>query len=397
MELEVGEQQNQWCRTTFGDDVKTNFTWTIENFRNRPEKFGEKITSSPFSVMDSDKRVTKLCFDVYPRGRQEGVIDKKDYKEGVGVFLKNTNEFPVTASWDGWILDKKGKKMNRMHAKPYELIGGGRSTTSTGIHNFIKHSDLRSDSLFPNGNLTLAFEVTVYGKGKTESGSKGSDIKNSPLEEQSREQLLKEASRLSVVGMIVSILGSIGFVAAMVFMFGGIGDIWMKILQNARYQEIVGALLVLLIIQYLTLPMWILLKIKTANKDIFGIEKILTIYSYVSGALEIIVPLTLSIISFRIWLIVLSAVYIFFACLKIHGVRVEKNELLYAYIGFRILLLIVYAITFFVLLFMAYGGVTFCTLIFGVFHFKLDIRLNYILLDIRVARKSNAGRAEDNV
>lgn len=397
MELEAGEQQNQWCRTTFGDDVKTTYTWTIENFRNRPEKFGEKITSSPFSVMDSDKRVTKLCFDVYPKGRQEGIIDKKDYKEGVGVFLKNTDEFPVTASWDGWILDKKGKKMNRMHAKPYELIGGGRSTTSTGIHNFIKHSDLRSNSLLPNGNLTLAFEVTVYGKGKTESGSKDSDIKNSPLEEQSREQLLKEASRPSVVGIIVSIIGSIGFVAAMVFMFGGIGDIWMKILQNARYQEIVGALLVLLIIQYLTLPMWIFLKKKTAKRDIPAIEKILMMYGYVSGSLEIIVPLTLSIISSRIWLIVISAAYINFACLKIHGIRVEKSKPLLAYIGFRSLLFLVYAIMFFVLIFVTGGGVTAVTWVLGIYHFILDIRLNVILFNIRVDRKSTAGRAEDNV
>ena len=393
MELEVGEQQNQWCRTTFGDGVKTTFTWTIENFKNRQEKYGEKITSSPFSVTDSDNRVTDLCFNVYPKGRQ-GLVNKKDYKEGVGVFLINANEFPVTASWDGWILDKKAREMNYKHLEICEFGGDGRR--GFGFHDFIKHVDL-SDSLLPNGNLTLVFEVTVYGKGKTESGSTDSDMKNILLQEQKRKQLLRGASRLSVVGIIVSILGSIGFVATMVFLFGGIGDIWMKILENARYQEIVGSLLVLVIIQYLTLPMWILLKIKTAKKDIFGIEKILTIYSYVSGSLEIIVPLTLSIISLRIWLIVLSAVYINFACLKIHGVRVEKNILLHAYIGFRILLLIVYAITFFVLLFMAYGGVTFCTLIFGVLHFKLDIRLNYILLDIRVARKSNAGRAEDNV
>ena len=396
MELEAGTEQNQWCRTTFGDGVKTTFTWTIENFQNRQEKYGEKITSSPFFVTDSDNRVTKWCYEVYPKGLRGLGDDRKDYKEGIGVFLVNKNKFPVTASWDGCIhYEKNAMETDKMHMRrvsPSETNGG----QVHGFPDIIKHSEL-TDSLLPNGDLTLVFEVTVYGKGKTESGSKDSDIKNSTLEEQGRKQLLKEASRLSVVGIIVSIIGSIGFVAAMVFMFGGIGDILMKILENARYQEIVGALLVLLIIQYLTLPMWILLKIKTANKDIFGIEKILTIYSYVSGALEIIVPLTLSIISFRIWLIVLSAVYIFFACLKIHGVRVEKNELLYAYIGFRILLLIIYAITFFVLLFMAYGVVTFCTLIFGVFHFKLDLRLNWILFDIRVDRKSTARRAEDNI
>ena len=392
MEPEAGTEQNQWCRTTFGDGVKTTFTWTIENFRNRPEKFGEKITSSPFSLTDSDNRVTELCFDVYPKGRQ-GIITKKDYKDCVGVFLKNMNEFPVTASWDGWILDKKAREVNKMNTEIHEFGEEGRR--GFGFHNFIEHVDL-SDRLLPNGNLTLVFEVTVYGKGKTESGSKDSDIKKYLREEQSRKQLLKGASRLSIVGIVVSIIGAIGFVAAMVFLFGGIGDIWRKILENARYQEIAGVLLVLLIIQYLTLPMWILLKMKAAKKDIPGIEKILMIYSYVTGSLEIIVPITLSIISLRIWLIALSTVYIIFACLKIHGVRVEKDKLLLAYIAFRYLLSSLYAIMFFALIFVT-GGVTVVTWILGIVHFILDIGLNVILYSIRVDRKSTARRVENNI
>ena len=151
-----------------------------------------------------------------------------------------------------------------------------------------------------------------------------------------------------------------------------------------------------MIIQYLTLPMWILLKMKAAKKDIPGIEKILMIYSYVTGSLEIIVPITLSIISLRIWLIALSTVYIIFACLKIHGVRVEKDKLLLAYIAFRYLLSSLYAIMFFALIFVT-GGVTVVTWILGIVHFILDIGLNVILYSIRVDRKSTARRVENNI
>ena len=142
--------------------------------------------------------------------------------------------------------------------------------------------------------------------------------------------------------------------------------------------------------------MWILLKMKAAKKDIPGIEKILMIYSYVTGSLEIIVPITLSIISLRIWLIALSTVYIIFACLKIHGVRVEKDKLLLAYIAFRYLLSSLYAIMFFALIFVT-GGVTVVTWILGIVHFILDIGLNVILYSIRVDRKSTARRVENNI
>ena len=42
-----------------------------------------------------------------------------------------------------------------------------------GIPNFINHSDL-TDKLLPGGNLTLVFQITVYSKGKTLSGSEDS-------------------------------------------------------------------------------------------------------------------------------------------------------------------------------------------------------------------------------
>ena len=94
--------------------VKTNVTWTIENFRNCREKYQEKITSSSFSVTDSDNRETKWCFYVFhfPKERQEGLgEDKTDYKDYIGVYLESMNEFPVVASLSCCVLDKNAMEI----------------------------------------------------------------------------------------------------------------------------------------------------------------------------------------------------------------------------------------------------------------------------------------------
>mgnify|MGYP001200863164 CR=1 FL=1 len=174
MEPEAGTEQNQWCRTTFGDGVKTSFTWTIENFKNRKEKFNQPILSSIISVTDSsDKRLTKWCIEVYPKGSL--TVSGMQYAN-VGVFLRNKNGFKSTASFVFWILDENAKKNN------VKVVGQGGSNeitrgSSLGIGDFIKQSDL-TDSLLPGGNLTLVFEITVYFEGKTLSGFKDLDKNN---------------------------------------------------------------------------------------------------------------------------------------------------------------------------------------------------------------------------
>ena len=100
-------------------------------------------------------------------------------------------------------------------------------------------------------------------------------------------------------------------------------------------------------------------------------EKIGKVYSYVSGSFEIIgmiVYIGLEtdmivamvstlvrsgsgqrssiyiILGFKIGLVIGAAVYLIFACLKIHGIRVVKNKLLGAYIGFRYGLIAIFMI-----------------------------------------------------
>ena len=162
--MESGTEKNAWCRTTFGDGVKTTFTWTIENFKNRNEKFGDPISSSLISVTGSDNKVTKWCFLVYPKGRQA------NNKECVCVFLKNMNYFNVRASWDGWLLDENARKMNAMVGDSMVVKKGHL----IGSPDFMKQIDM-TDNLLPGGNLTLFFEITVYSEGKTLSGSKDSE------------------------------------------------------------------------------------------------------------------------------------------------------------------------------------------------------------------------------
>ena len=158
---------------------------------------------------------------------------------------------------------------------------------------------------------------------------------------------------LSVFGIVFSIIGTIGGYTAFVIGF--------LISYRSVVYNLIGVFLIALSMPYLA--MWILFKIKTSKQDIPGIEKIGKVYSYISGSLEIIGMIvfiglvaivsildrfgsghgnsfTNIILGFVIGLVIGAAFYLIFACLKIHGTRVEKNKLLGAYLGFRYLLFI---------------------------------------------------------
>jgi len=174
MDLVTGEEY--WCRTTSGASFKSSITWTIENFRNRQEKFDEEIKSSIISVTDSDNRVTKWRVLVYPKGCKNN-LDNLEYKECVSMFIVSLNESPVTASWEGWILDENTNiKHNKGSTGVQQWKGWGANGTchSIGVPSFIEHSEL-TDSLLPKGNLTLVLKIIVFGQGKTLFGSKNPD------------------------------------------------------------------------------------------------------------------------------------------------------------------------------------------------------------------------------
>ena len=208
--------------------------------------------------------------------------------------------------------------------------------------------------------------------------------------------LLGFSSFLSVLGIIVSIIGIIGGIV--LFSVG-------SQLQNIGPQRstrvtifVIGGVSLLLMLLYLI--MWILLKIKTNKQDIPGIEKIGKVYSYVSGSLEIIGTIVLIVFSIIGLLggedvgmitgyIIGSAIYLIFACLKIHGIRVGNIKLLGTYLGFRYALFILYMIAFIVLGILT-GRMAIAALITGIVYFIMDIGLTVILHSIRVDRE-NAG------
>ena len=209
--------------------------------------------------------------------------------------------------------------------------------------------------------------------------------------------LLGFSSFLSVLGIIVSIIGIIGGIV--LFCVG-------SQLQNIGTQRstrvtifVIGGVSLLLMLLYLI--MWILLKMKTNKQDIPGIEKIGKVYSYVSGSLEIIGTMALIIFSIigllgpypllglNIGFIIGSTIYLIFACLKIHGIRVGNIKLLGTYLGFRYALFILYMIAFIVMSIKT-GQLAIAALITGIIYFILDIGLTVILHSIRVNRE-NAG------
>jgi len=209
------------------------------------------------------------------------------------------------------------------------------------------------------------------------------------------------SSVLSVLGIIFSIIGTIGGIV--LFWVGTqVYDVHTPAAGVTLY--VIGAITLILMIPYII--MWIILKIITSKQDIPGIEKIGKIYSYVSGSLEIIgaiaglIVFSIALIqamSYRqpdllaIGYIIGSVIYLIFACLKIHGIRLEKNKLLGIYLGFRYALFILHTIAFLVQSILTGERKEIVSLISGFLYFILDIGLTVILHSIRVNRENTAG------
>ena len=217
--------------------------------------------------------------------------------------------------------------------------------------------------------------------------------------------LIGFSSFLSILGIVVSTLGTIGSIATIAT---GIG------LEGTRRG---GLLLIIIgipivIIMTLYLAMWIFLKKKTNKRDITGIERIGKIYSYVSGALEIIAMaccLYASVVHFsyhgshrsysfgfstrhgeNVFILVFATIDLIFTSLQIHGIRHEKNILLGIYLVYRYaFFLLTNVITFIGAIYAPeiYIG----PLIVQVLFFILDIGLTVILHSIREDRGGFVG------
>ena len=90
--------------------------------------------------------------------------------------------------------------------------------------------------------------------------------------------LVAFSSFLSVLGILVSILGIAGCLAAFLYANGG-DETYSK-----NWICVLAIFVFIILVPYLS--MWIRLKIKTNKRDITGIERILKTFGYVTGVLE---------------------------------------------------------------------------------------------------------------
>ena len=86
------QAEPSWCRITTGEKAEGTFRFTIDNFKNRPEKCNEKLLSTPFTVMGPGELETKWKIQVNPKGRDES---SEDF---VSVYLNIKSDVKTTAA-----------------------------------------------------------------------------------------------------------------------------------------------------------------------------------------------------------------------------------------------------------------------------------------------------------
>jgi len=169
-------ESDSWCRTTSGDKASTTFTWTIEDFFNRPEKKGELIQSSSFTVSGPNDKKTEWMLNLYPRGGDG--FDEED----VTLFLRCKTSENEKAYFSLSIINERNQKeftrnvtteVYKRIMEDYHGVGG----------KLISIEELKDNpQLLPNGNLTVVCDLTVYGPEATLSGSKFPDEKVAPID-----------------------------------------------------------------------------------------------------------------------------------------------------------------------------------------------------------------------
>jgi len=172
---------DNWCRTTNGDKASTTFNWTIEDFFNRSEAKNESIRSSTFSITGPKDKVTSWELELFPKGDENS-----NYEGWVTLFIINKNISSEKVMGSISILNEGSQKERTRYftteqfKASYDVvkkknISVGWDLISIAELKYIPH-------LLPNGNLTIACDLTVFGPEVTLSGSKFPDEKLSPVD-----------------------------------------------------------------------------------------------------------------------------------------------------------------------------------------------------------------------
>ena len=172
----MSELSDQWCRTTNDETTKTTFTWTIEDFKSRPEKVGEQITSSIFVAKEPNGKTSSWKLALLPKGQT-----RKGNEAGneLSIFIHNWNDFPIKAKARISILDSSSKKSNTWDSDVHLFDRRGSVDSSWGTNSWVvRKSLIKKTDLLPEGHLTLFCVLSVYGPDELVSGSQDAERKS---------------------------------------------------------------------------------------------------------------------------------------------------------------------------------------------------------------------------
>lgn len=157
---------DSWCKTDL-KSMKTSegtFTWTISGLREKREEFaeGQSVMSRQFSLRSPDGMETKWILEFIPKY-------STNYLQ---ILVRSKNKFDVRTKIQMTIIASNGTK--------YFLNAG--SFNVPHLCTFASYSslnvwqsdwnELRQATYMPNGDLTINFELLLYGTPKTTYGSK---------------------------------------------------------------------------------------------------------------------------------------------------------------------------------------------------------------------------------
>ena len=173
-----------WCRITTGDTSEVTFRFTIDNFKNRPEKLKESVKSTYFNVNGPEDLKTRWQLEIFPR-----TAESLDY---VGVGLTNRCKLKVEAEFKIDIIDGAGNERETYKAAP----GPIPVNSCLGRKMWLKRDKFNEHpDLLPGGNLTVQCMITVVGPQKVLSGS-DLDSRNPDLIDQCQKQVCQHLGKV---------------------------------------------------------------------------------------------------------------------------------------------------------------------------------------------------------
>ena len=182
----MSKKSHLWCRSTNGETAVTTFTWTIEDFKTRPQKIGDFIVSSTFMVKKPNEKESCWQMKLYPKGNGK----QEDY---LSLFLQSNNDFSMDVKFEISVLDSSSEKTNTWACPGYLFDGpiayGKRQWA-------LRDSIINNPELLPEGHLTIVCVVTVFGTVKVLSGSQDVEIKSGTNKARGLEEVSEHFGKL---------------------------------------------------------------------------------------------------------------------------------------------------------------------------------------------------------